>query len=394
MSFSQERLSAEQQMILQTVKRIAREQIAPRAAEIDQKEKMPAELIQLFRENDLFALPFPQEYGGTGTGLLFFVLAMEEISKVCTNSALFVGSSDLGAQPLLIAGTEAQKQKYLPPVAAGEYQAAFALTEPGAGSDNAAMKTTAVLDKGEYVLNGRKCFISNVENSGVVTVFAKTDPEAGRRGISCFAVEKGIPGFVIGKKEEKMGTRGVSACELIFEDCRIPKENLIGQEKEGFYIAMETLDRTRPMVAGFSLGIAQGALDYALNYAKERVQFGKPIAELQAIQFKLANMALAIEAARQLTYRAAELVDEVFSGKKQVEKGKRGELTKLGAMAKCFASDVAMQVTIEAVQILGGYGYMRDYPLERKLRDAKLMQIVEGTNEIQRNVIAACLLRE
>ncbi len=387
-------LTDEQMMILQTVKRLAKEKVAPRAAEIDHEAKFPFDIYQLFKENGIQGIPWPEEYGGTGTGFLVSIMAVEEISKVCVNSAFVMCLNELGAQPILVGGSEEQKQKYLTKVASGEHLAAFGLTEPEAGSDVASMKTTAVLKNGKYVLNGRKCFISNADNANIICVFAKTDPVAGRKGISCFVVEKPCPGLSIGKIEDKMGNKGISACEVIFEDCEVPAENMLGKPGQGFLIAMETLDRTRPMVAAAGLGIAQGALDYAIEYAKQRVQFGRPIAQFQAIQFKLADMAMEIEAARQLTYHAAALIDDILEGKKELTKGTRSELSKVGAMSKCFATDVAMKVTIEAIQVAGGYGYMRDYPLERRMRDAKLLQIVEGTNEIQRGVIANCLLTD
>lgn len=384
-------LTEEQQMVLNTVKRLAKEKVAPRAADIEKEGKWPKDIFELFKENGLQGIPWPEKYGGTGTGALVLMMACEELAKYCGVSPFVMALNDLGAQPIMVAGTEEQKQKYIGRIAAGESLAAFGLTEPDAGSDVAAVKTTAVLKDGKYILNGQKCFISNADNADIITVFAKTDPAGGHRGLSCFVVEKPCPGLTIGKKEEKMGGEALSACELFFENCEVPAENMLGKPGQGFLIAMETLDRTRPMIAAVGVGTAQGCLDYAIQYAKQRVVFGKPIAALQAIQFKLADMAMKTEAARQLVYRAAIVIDAYLEGNKDIT---RQELSKLGSMAKCYATDVAMYVTTEAIQVCGGYGYMKDYPIERRFREAKLLQIIEGTNEIQRTVIAGNLLRE
>jgi len=376
-------LTEEQQLMRQAVRRMVKEKVAPRAAEIDEKDEYPWDILNLFRENNLLGLSIPREYGGVGADKVAFCLVTEEIAKASLACAGIVTGQELGAMPILIAGNDEQKQRCFPKIASGEHVTAFGLTEPGAGSDTASMQMKATLDGNEYVLNGDKCFITNGAMADICSLFAKTDTTAkGTRGISAFIVEGNIPGFSKGKNERKMGTRGLLATELIFEDCRIPKENLLGKEGEGFGIAMKTLDHTRPVVAAQALGVAQGALDYAIGYAKQRVQFGQAISMFQGMQFMMADMAMQIEAARQLVYKAAALIDQGSD-----------EVTKFGAMAKCFASDVAMEVTTNAVQVLGGYGYMKDHPLERMMRDAKVIQIWEGTNQIQRVVIAGALLR-
>jgi alkylation response protein AidB-like acyl-CoA dehydrogenase len=378
-------LNEEQREIRDLVRTLARERIAPRAAEIDESHEFPWDVVELFREHDLFALLFDEEWGGTGTGTLLSLVAVEEISKVCATSGLILAVQELGSLGLKLAGTEEQKQRYLPRLASGEWLCAYALTEAGSGSDSAAMRTTARRDGDEYVLNGGKRFITNAGVAQLYTVFAKTDPEAGHSGISAFLVEADAPGFDVVRLEPKMGISGSTTGELSFDDCRIPAENLLGDEGEGFRIAMRILDRSRPGVAAQGLGIAQGATDYALEYAKTRETFGKPIAEHQLIQAKLADMETRCEAARGLLYRFGEMVDAGVEGP---------ELTKASAMAKLYCTDVAMEVTTEAVQILGGYGYIREYPLERMMRDAKITQIYEGTNEIQRLVIAREMLKE
>ncbi len=374
-------LTEEQKMLQQTVRQLAKEKVEPRAAEIDAKGEYPWDMFELLKENDLLSLPYPEELGGSGADLMSICIAIEELAKVCTSTSLILGVNKLGSTPILLAGNDEQLKKYIPPLARGEKQCAFGLTEPGAGSDAAAMSTRAVRKGDVYVINGQKCFITNGGIADIYTVFAKTDESAGVKGISAFIVEKDFPGFEVGKKESKMGIRGSQTTELIFTDMEVPAENLLGKEGEGFKIAMMTLDRTRPTIGAQAVGIAQGALDYAVAYAKERVQFGAPIARLQGIQFMIADMAMQIEAARQLVYYAANLVER--AGR---------EASAVSAMAKCFASDVAMRVTVDAVQILGGYGYMTDYPLERMMRDAKITQIYEGTNQIQRVVIARHIL--
>ena len=374
-------LTEEQRMLQQTVRQLAKDKVEPRAAEIDEKGEYPWDMFELIRDNDLFALCFPEELEGAGADLLTVCVAIEELAKVCTNTALILGVCDLGSKPIMLAGNDDQRKKYIPPLARGEKQAAFGLTEPGAGSDAAAMTTRAVKKGDVYIMNGQKCFITNGGIADTYSIFAKTDDSAGVKGISAFIVQKDFPGFDIGKIEHKMGIRGSQTSELVFTDMEVPATNLLGKEGEGFKIAMMTLDRTRPTIGAQAVGIAQGALDHAVAYAKERVQFGGPIARLQGIQFMLADMAMQVEAARQLVYYSCAMV----------EKGGR-EASGISAMAKCFASDVAMKVTVDAVQVLGGYGYMAEYPLERMMRDAKITQIYEGTNQVQRVVIARHLL--
>ncbi|MCL6612326.1 MAG: acyl-CoA dehydrogenase [Peptococcaceae bacterium] len=381
------KLTEEQELLRQTVRRLAETKVAPRAAEIDETDEYPWDLKELFAEQGLMGAGVPEEYGGTGAGILSVCLITEEISRVSGSAALVVAAQELGLMPILVGASEEQKQKYLPGLAAGEKISAFALTEPDAGSDAGGMKTTARRAGDKYILNGTKCFITNGGIADVYTVFAKTRPEAGIRGISCFIVEKDAPGFHIGKKEHKMGIRGSQTTQLIFEDCEVPAENLVGSEGSGFKYAMMTLDRTRPVVGAQGLGIAQGAFDYALNYAKERVQFGKPIITFQGLQWMLADMRTRIEAARQLIYKAASMIDDAKSGNVPPN-----ELSMFSAMSKTFATDTAMWVTTEALQILGGYGYMKEYPMERMMRDAKITQIYEGTNQIQRVVISRCLM--
>jgi len=377
-------LNESQKMIVQTIKEIVEEKVAPRAVEIDETDELPWDIFQIFQEAGLLGLTIPVEYGGEGVDQLTFCLVTEEIAKASLACATIVTTQGLGVEPILLAGSEEQKRKYLPQIAKGEQIVAFGLTEREAGSDVTVMETRATLDGDSYLLNGSKCFTSQGAVAHVFTVFAKTDPEAGgSRGISAFIVENSAPGFSVGKHERKMGVHGISNTELFFDDCRIPRENLMGKEGQGFGIAMKTLDVTRPTVACQAIGVAQGAFDYALEYAKERVQFKQPIINFQGIQFMLADMAMEIEAARQLAYKAATLVDEGSE-----------DIAKYGAMSKCFASDVAMKVTTDAVQILGGYGYMKSHPLERMMRDAKIIQIWEGTNQIQRIVIGRALAKQ
>jgi alkylation response protein AidB-like acyl-CoA dehydrogenase len=378
-------LSEEQREIRDLVRALARERIAPRAAEIDESHEFPWDVVELFRDHDLFGLLFDEEWGGTGTGTLLSLVAIEEVSKVCATSGLILAVQELGSLGLKLAGTEEQKHPYLPRLASGEWLCAYALTEAGSGSDSAAMRTTARRDGDGYLLNGGKRFITNAGVAKLYTVFAKTDPEAGHSGISAFVVEADAPGFEVVRLEPKLGISGSTTGELAFDDCRVPAENLLGEEGEGFRIAMRILDRSRPGVAAQGLGIAQGATDYALEYAKTRETFGRPIAEHQLIQAKLADMETRCEAARGLLYRFGQMVDAGVEG---------AELTKASAMAKLYCTDVAMEVTTEAVQILGGYGYIREYPVERMMRDAKITQIYEGTNEIQRLVIAREMLKE
>ena len=380
-----DQLTDEQREIRELVRTIAREKIAPRAAEIDESHEFPWDVVELFRENDIFGLFFDEEFGGLGTGTLLALIAIEEVSKVCATSGLILAVQELGSLGLKLAGTEEQKQRYLPKLAGGEWLCAYALTEAGSGSDSAAMRTTARRDGDEYVLNGSKRFITNAGVANLYTVFAKTDPEGGHAGISAFVVEGDAPGFEVTRLEPKMGISGSTTGELAFDDLRIPVANLLGVEGEGFKIAMRILDRSRPGVAAQALGIAQGATDYALEYAKTRETMGKPIAQHQLIQAKLADMETETEAARGLLYRFGRMVDEGADD---------AELTKASAMAKLKCGDVAMYVTTEAVQILGGYGYIKEYPAERFMRDAKITQIYEGTQEVQRLVIAREMLKE
>lgn len=376
-------LSEEQVMVRDLCRRIAKEKIAPVAAEYDRSEKFPHDVIRLIAESDLFAIFVPAEYGGTGGGVLDLCIATEELSRACGGIAVCYAASALGTFPIVLFGSEEQKKKYLPDLAKGKTIAAFGITEPEAGSDASAIKTTAVKNGGHYILNGTKHFITNGGEAGVYTIIAMTDRSKGARGASAFIVEKGTPGFSFGKKEEKMGIRASTTCELIFTDCKIPQENLLAREGMGFIVTMKTFDMSRPGVAAQALGIAQGALDIAVKYAKERHQFGRSIASFQGIQWMLADMATKVEASRALIYAVARMLDSA-----------KTNVSKESAMAKLFASDTAMQVATDSVQILGGYGYMRDYPAEKYMRDAKITQIYEGTNQIQRNIIALQLIKE
>jgi alkylation response protein AidB-like acyl-CoA dehydrogenase len=380
-----EPLSDEQIEIRDLVRSLARDRIAPRAAEIDASHEFPWDVVELFREHEVFGLLFDEAYGGTGTGTLLALAVIEEVSKVCATSGLVLAVQELGTLGLKLAGTDEQKERFLPRLASGEWLAAYALTEAGSGSDSAAMRTTARRDGDEYVLDGSKRFITNASVASLYTVFAKTDPTAGHSGISAFVVEAETPGFDVARLEPKMGISGSTTGELTFENARIPADNLLGEEGEGFKIAMRILDRSRPGVAAQGLGIAQGATDYALEYARTRETMGKPIAEHQLVAAKLADMETACEAARGLLYRFGRMVDEGAP---------EAELTKASAMAKLHCTDTAMWVSTEAVQILGGYGYIKEYPVERMMRDAKITQIYEGTNEIQRLVIAREMLKE
>ncbi len=378
-------LSDEQLEVRELVCTLARERIAPRAAEIDESHEFPWDVVDLYREHGLFGLFVPEEYGGLGTGMLPSLVAIEEISKVCATSGVILAVQGLGAFGLLLAGSEEQRRRYLPLLASGECLAAYALTEAGSGSDSAAMRTVALRDGDGYVLSGSKRFITNAGVAKLYTVFAKTDPSAGHAGISAFLVEAETPGFEVVRLEPKMGIAGSTTGELVFDGCRVPAASLLGGEGDGFRLAMQILDRSRPGVAAQGLGIAQGATDYALEYAKERHTMGRPIAEHQLIAAKLAEMETACEAARGLLYRVGQMADAGVP---------EGELTKASAMAKLFCTETAMWVTTEAVQVLGGYGYIKEYPVERMMRDAKITQIYEGTNEIQRLVIAREMLKE
>lgn len=376
-------LTEEQVMIRDLARQIAQEKIAPVAAEYDESGEFPWDIMKILADNDFFRTFIPEEYDGLGMGSMGLVLATEELSRACGGIALGFAGTALGVFPILISGSEEQKKKYLPDVADGKCLAGFGLTEPNAGSDAGGIQTTAVKDGNHYILNGAKHFITNGGVAGIYSVIAMTNPAKGARGASAFIVEKDTPGFTIGKKEDKMGIRASITSELIFEDCRVPAENLIGKEGMGFIVAMKTLDASRPGVAAQALGIAQGAFDHAIKYARERVQFGKPISAFQGTQFKLAEMATRIEASRALIYGTAKSQD---AGVK--------DISKESAMSKLFAAETAMYVTTEAVQIFGGYGYMKEYPVEKYMRDAKITQIYEGTSEIQRDVIGKALIRE
>jgi butyryl-CoA dehydrogenase len=366
----------QQKMIKETARQITEERIKPVRAELDEKEQFPWEIIKEIAKADLFRVFIPEEYEGLGGGSLDLVLAIEELSRGCCGVSICYAAVALGTIPFMRFGSEEQKRKYLPKIASGERLAAFGLTESGAGSDAGAMKSRAVLDGDSYVLNGTKQFISNGGEAEIYSIIALTNPAKGSRGASAFIVEKGTPGFTFGKKERKMGIRCSATCELVFHNCRVPKENLIGKEGTGFIITLKTLDESRPGVAAQGVGVAQGALEEAVAYARQRVQFGQPISSFQAIQHMLADMATEIEAARCLVYAVARTIDSGATN-----------YTEEGAMAKLFASDMAMRVTTNAVQIFGGVGYTRDYPVEKMMRDAKIIQIYEGTNQILRNDI-------
>jgi alkylation response protein AidB-like acyl-CoA dehydrogenase len=364
-----------------TIRQMVAERVAPRAAEIDESAEYPHDLRELFAEHDLFGLPFDVEHGGTGTGTLMLNMAIEEVAKACASTALMLMVQELGTLPIKLFGSETLKQRFLPRCATGEWTPAFALSEPDAGSDPGGMRTRALREGDEWVIDGTKNWITNLGIADFYVVFAVTDPDAGHsHGISAFVVEADRPGFSVGKLEHKMGIRGSPTGQPIFDSVRVPADNLIGEVNEGFKVAMTTLDRSRLGVAAQGLGLAQGATDYAAAYAKERRQFGKPIAAFQGMQFKLADMETRCAAARELLYKACAKVDR-----------HEPDLGKYSAMAKLFCSDTAMAVTTEAVQVLGGYGYVKEYPVERMMRDAKITQIYEGTNEIQRVVIARTL---
>jgi alkylation response protein AidB-like acyl-CoA dehydrogenase len=361
-----------------TIRQIVDERVRPRAAEIDATAEYPHDVRRLFGEQDILALPFDEQYGGTGTGTLMLQIAVEEIAKACASSALILMVQELGTLPIALFGSDELKDRFLPRCATGEWSPAFALSEPEAGSDPASMRTTAVRDGDEWVINGAKNWISNSGVADFYVVFAVTDRE--NRRLSAFVVEADRPGFSVGKLEHKLGIKGSPTGSPTFEDVRVPADNLIGTEGKGLSVALATLERTRLGAAAQAVGIAQGATDYANGYAKERIAFGKPINELQAIQFKLADMETRTAAARELLYKACAMADRNEPG-----------LGKHTSMAKLFASDTAMWVTVEAVQVLGGYGYVTEYPVERMMRDAKITQIYEGTNEIQRVVIARAM---
>jgi len=375
-------LTEEQKMIRDLCRQIAREKIAPVAAEYDEKEEFPWPIVKILAESDIFGIFIPEQYGGMGGGVFDLAVATEELSWGCGGIALAFAATALGTFPIILFGNDEQKKKYLTKVAKGTL-AAFCITEAEAGSDAGAIKTTAKKEDDHYVLNGTKQWITNGGEAEIYVVIALTNKSKGARGASAFIVEKGTKGIDFGKKEKKLGIRGSATREVILTDCKVPKENVLAREGMGFIVAMKTFDYSRPGVAAQAVGIAQRALDEAIKYAHERKQFGKSISSFQGIQFMLADMAIQVEAARALIYRAAKIVD---SGEK--------DMARISAIAKTFASDVAMKVTTDAVQVLGGYGYMREYPVEKLMRDAKITQIYEGTNQIQRSIIANSLIKE
>jgi alkylation response protein AidB-like acyl-CoA dehydrogenase len=375
-------LSEEHEHLRQVVREFAEDKIAPRAAEIDESGEYPWDVHEAIKAADLLALHIPEQYGGAGADRIAHSIVVEEIARVCASSSLIVAGNKLGTMGLILSGSEELKQTYLPQVATGDITFSYALSEREAGSDAAAMKTKAVKDGDSWVLNGTKCWITGAAVNSHFTVMASTDASKGPKGISAFVVHKDDPGFSVGTKERKLGIKGSPTSEIYFESCTIPGDRIIGNEGEGFITALKTLDHTRSMIGAQAVGIAQGALDQAIAYVKERKQFGKAVAEFQGVQFMLADMAMKVEAARQLVYVACSAAE-------------RGapNLTFLSSAAKCLASDTAMSVTTDAVQLFGGYGYTRDFPVERMMRDAKITQIYEGTNQIQRMVMARSLLK-
>ena len=375
-------LPEEHALLRASVRELAEDKIAPRAAEIDEAAEYPWDVHEELRKADLLAIHVPEQYGGAGADRIAHSIVVEEIARVCASSSLIVAGNKLGTMGLILSGSEELKREFLPAVAAGESTFSYALSEREAGSDAAAMKTRAVRDGDAYVLHGTKCWITGAGVNTHYTVMASTDPSKGAKGISAFVVSKDDPGFSVGTKERKMGIKGSPTCEIYFEDCRIPASRMIGEEGTGFSTALRTLDHTRSMIGAQAVGIAQGALDAAIAYVKERKQFGRAVAEFQGVQFLLADMAMKVEAARQLVYVANA----------SAERGD-ADLTFLSSASKTFASDTAMQVTTDAVQLFGGYGYTRDFPVERMMRDAKITQIYEGTNQVQRMVMARTLLR-
>lgn len=376
-------LTEDQVMIKDLTRQLAEEKVIPVREELDEKEEFPREIMNVLAKSDLLGLYIPEEYGGLGKGCLELCIAVEELSRACLGVSTTYAANALGTYPILLFGSEEQKKKYLPDIAAGKKLVAFAITEANAGSDAAGIQTTAKLEGSEYILNGTKQWITNGGEAEIYTVIAMTDKSRGARGASAFVIEKATPGFHFGKKEKKMGIRASSTRELIFDNCRIPKENILGKEGLGFIVAMRTLDNSRTGVGAQGVGVAQGAFEEALKFARQRIQFGHPIISFQAVQHMLADMALEIEAARALVYSISRYID---SGAK--------DITKESAIAKVFATDMAMRITTNAVQVMGGSGYMREYPVEKMMRDAKILQIYEGTNQIQRNVIAQSLIKE
>ncbi len=377
-------LTEDQQAIVETAREIAQKKIKKVREHYDKTEEYPWEIADELRKADLFGVYIPQEYGGLGGGAFELVLVVEELSKACGGIALILAGTALGAYPIMLYGNEEQKKKYLPDLASGKRLGAFTITEPDAGSDATATKATARLEGDFYVLNGTKVYCTNGNAAEIYSLFFSTNPARGARGISAFIVEKGTPGFEFGRKEEKMGIRASPTYQLNFNECKVPKANLLGREGGGLLVAQATFDVSRPGVAAQALGIAQGAMDEAFAYARTRRQFGQPVISFQSMQHKLANMAIEIEAARALLYQTSKVIS----------RGGKHRWTKESAMVKCFCSDVAMRVTTEAVQMCGGIGYMRDFPIEKFMRDAKITQIYEGTNEIQRNEIAMMMIKE
>jgi alkylation response protein AidB-like acyl-CoA dehydrogenase len=381
-------LTEEQLMLKETIARMAKEQIAPGAEKRDEEEAFPWDMVDLLRENGLFGADFPERYGGSEMGLLSLCVIIEEIAKVCASTAVILLVHELGTMPIFLAGNEEQKQAYLPKLASGEHLVAFGLTEPNAGSDVSALRTKALKDGKEYILNGSKIFISHADVAQLICIAAKTDTTLpGHKGTSVFVVEKDTHGLTIAKKEKKLGLRASSTVEVAMEEVRVPASNILVGEGAGFSIVMKTLDVTRIPVAAQAVGIAQGALDYAIQYTKERVQFGKPIFSFQGLQWMMADMATQVEAARQLTYKAASIFEKIPKNLDRVPK----DAIRHSAMAKLFAADTAMKVTTDAVQLLGGYGFISEYPVERMMRDAKITQIYEGTSQVQKVIISSTL---
>jgi butyryl-CoA dehydrogenase len=376
-------LTETQVMIRDLCRQIAEEKIKPIREHYDEANEFPHEIVKVFAEADICGLYIEEQYGGMGGGIMDLAIAVEELSKVCSGIALALAATALGTFPIILFGSDEQKKKFLPRIASGQSLAAFGLTEANAGSDAGGIQTTAVSDGDYYVLNGTKQWITNGGEADIYSVVAMTNKAKGPRGATALIVEKGTPGFTFGKKENKMGIRASATRELVFQDCRVPKANILGKEGMGFIVAMKTLDSSRPGVAAQALGIAAGALEEAVQYSRQRRQFGKPICSFQGVQFMLADMATQVEAARAMVYSAARYID---SGAK--------DISRISAMCKLFASDTAMKVTTDAVQVLGGYGYMREYPVEKMMRDAKITQIYEGTNQIQREVIGLGLIKE
>jgi alkylation response protein AidB-like acyl-CoA dehydrogenase len=377
-------LSVEQQMLRDMVRKISANEFAPRAAEIDEKEEFPWENKKILEENGLLGIQIPEEYGGAGAGMLSLAIVVEEVARVCASTSVILTTQALATDPILLGGSHEQKMKWLRPMAEGSVLGACAITEPGAGSDVTGIRTVATPKDNGYVINGTKIFITDGGVSDIVTVLAYTDKAKAHKGISMLVVTKDTPGFSVGKEEKKLGIRGSDTRELIFEDCFVPEENVIGKPGDGFKTLMKTFNYTRPAVASQALGIAQGAMDAVINYCKDRMQFGKPIAGFQGIQWMIAEMAMKIEMARTMIYRTCATIDNDPASK---------DIPRLASMAKWFASDTAMQVTTDAVQLFGGYGYSREYPVERMMRDAKITQIYEGTNQVQRIIIANQILR-